>query len=151
MEHRISSLRLVNEPALISGHIVGTLVGEGGLVDYPGNVHGPLRARSTVEVPHVSPDSEPAHVLLVFEGERSDQPIIVGVLRGPEATPPPHRIEAQVDGERVLVDGKQEIVLRCGKASITLRRNGRVVIRGTHVETQAEGVNRIRGGSVKIN
>ena len=40
---------------------------------------------------------------------------------------------------------------RCGKASITLRRNGRVLIRGFRVETRAEAVNRIKGGSVQIN
>lgn len=60
-------------------------------------------------------------------------------------------IEALVDGKRVVIDAADEIVLRCGKASITLRRNGRIVIRGTYVETRAEGVNRVKGGSVQIN
>lgn len=60
-------------------------------------------------------------------------------------------IELLVDGERVVVDAVEELVLRCGKASITLRSNGRVLIQGTHVETRAEGVNRIKGGSVQIN
>jgi hypothetical protein len=60
-------------------------------------------------------------------------------------------IEALVDGKRVVIDAADEIVLRCGKASITLRRNGRIVIRGTYVETRSEGVNRIKGGSVQIN
>lgn len=50
-----------------------------------------------------------------------------------------------------MIDAADELVLRCGQASITLRRNGRVLINGTHVETQAEGVNRIKGGSVQIN
>src|SRR5690606_21602326 len=96
-----------------------------------------------------------AEVLLVFEGERSDRPIVIGVLRprvsGPAAPGPGHPVEALVDGTRVVVDAQDEIVLRCGKASITLRRNGRVVIRGTYVETRSEGVNRIKGGSVQIN
>ena len=60
-------------------------------------------------------------------------------------------IEALVDGKRVVLEAQDEIVLRCGKASITLRRNGRIVIRGTYVETRAEGTNRIKGGSVQIN
>ena len=38
-----------------------------------------------------------------------------------------------------------------GPASITLRRNGRVVIKGTYVETHSEGTNRIKGGQVQIN
>ena len=58
---------------------------------------------------------------------------------------------AVVDGRRVVLDAKDEIVLRCGKASITLRRNGRIVIRGTYVETRSQGTNRIKGGSVQIN
>ena len=58
---------------------------------------------------------------------------------------------ATVDGRRVRIAGRDEIVLECGKASITLRRNGRIVVRGTHVETDSDGVNRIKGASVRIN
>ncbi len=60
-------------------------------------------------------------------------------------------IEADVDGRRVRVTAKDEIVLQCGAASVTLRRNGRVVIRGTYVETHSDGTNRIKGGQVQIN
>ena len=34
---------------------------------------------------------------------------------------------------------------------MTLRANGKVVIRGAYVETRARGTNRIKGGSVQIN
>lgn len=60
-------------------------------------------------------------------------------------------LDADVDGRRVRIAAKDEIVLRCGEASITLRRNGKVVVRGTHVETYSSGTNRIKGGQVKIN
>ena len=60
-------------------------------------------------------------------------------------------IDADADGKRVRLVAKDEIVLECGKASITLRRNGRVIVRGTHVETNSEGTNRIKGGQVRIN
>ena len=60
-------------------------------------------------------------------------------------------VEADVDGRRIRVTAQDEIVLQCGSASVTLRRNGRVVIRGTYVETQSEGTNRIKGGQVRIN
>ena len=59
--------------------------------------------------------------------------------------------EADVDGARVRICARDEVVIACGQASITLRRNGRVVIRGTHVETRAAGTNRIRGGQVRVN
>ncbi len=58
---------------------------------------------------------------------------------------------ARVDGRRVVVEAEDEIELRCGKASLILRRNGRILIRGAHIETRAEGKNRVRGGSVEIN
>ncbi len=60
-------------------------------------------------------------------------------------------IEADIDGRRVRIVAKDEIVLECGEASITLRRNGRIVIKGTYVETCSEGTNRIKGGQVRIN
>jgi hypothetical protein len=91
--------------------------------------------------------------LLVFEEERNDRPIVVGLLQDPSAAgarmPPP--LVARVDGKRVVIEADDEIELRCGKASIVLRKNGRLLIRGAYVETRAEGVNRIRGGSVQIN
>ena len=56
-----------------------------------------------------------------------------------------------LDGKRVRIEGADEIVLECGKASITLRRNGKIVIRGAYVETHSEGTNRIKGAQVKLN
>jgi hypothetical protein len=72
---------------------------------------------------------------------------VVGLL----APAPGTIVDATVDGWRVVLDAQEEVVLRCREASITLRRNGRVVIRGTYVETRSRGVNRIKGGSVQIN
>jgi hypothetical protein len=59
--------------------------------------------------------------------------------------------EVLADGNRVQIEAVEEIVLRCGKASITLRSNGRLVIRGAYLEIYASGTNRIKGGSVLIN
>jgi hypothetical protein len=70
----------------------------------------------------------------------------------PEQAPQtPQVLEADVDGKRVRIVGGDEIVLECGNASITLRRNGRVIIRGTYVETDSTGTNRIKGAAVRIN
>ena len=63
----------------------------------------------------------------------------------------PQVIEADIDGRRVKIVARDEIVLECGEASITLRRNGRIIIKGTYVETSSEGTNRIKGGQVRIN
>jgi hypothetical protein len=87
------------------------------------------------------------HVLLQRPTNGPDW-IVTGVVAGLRTA---EMLDARVDGKRIVIDGKDEIVLRCGHASITLRRNGRVVIRGTYVESRSKGTNRIKGGSVLIN
>ena len=77
--------------------------------------------------------------------------IIVGVIEEEIPFANKNQLDIKVDGKRIEVNGQEEIVLRCGEASITLRRNGRVIIRGVYVETRAKGTNRIKGGSVLIN
>lgn len=68
-----------------------------------------------------------------------------------EVRPDRFNREFQIDGDTVVFNAKQSIVLRCGEASITLQSDGKVVIRGIHVISHAKGVNRIRGGSVQLN
>jgi hypothetical protein len=147
----------------LRGHAVGWEANGCLLVDYPGNPHGPLAAKTTVPLEGVLPEGAAPgrpEVLLVFEQERSDRPIVVGVIQPPKDAPGSDEpraeaaqqpLETLLDGRRVVLDAQDEIVLRCGEASITLRRNGRVVIRGAYVETRSRGVNRIKGGSVQIN
>jgi hypothetical protein len=133
-------------------------------VDFPGNPAGPLQAVSIVRASRA--DLEAAaerrqQVVLLFDGGDLRSPILVGfvVTDAPlaEATAlaevPAAAVPevAVVDGRRVAIEGMDEVVLVCGKASITLRRNGRIVVRGTQVETDADGVNRIKGASVRIN
>ena len=62
---------------------------------------------------------------------------------------PDHAIK--IDGRKIMVEGRDEVVLRCGRASITLTRDGRVAIRGVKLSSRASGSNKIKGGSVQIN
>ena len=142
------------------GALVGRVVGRlpaGFSVDFPGNPHGPTVARSTVSLREVARACEAGatpEVMLVFESERSDCPVIVGLIASADETSATFETEepreALVDGRRVVFDAKDEIVLKCGKALIVMRRNGRIVVRGTHIETDSAGVNRVKGGSVQI-
>lgn len=56
----------------------------------------------------------------------------------------------QVAEQSMLVATKQ-LTLRCGKASITLTKSGKIILRGKYILSRSEGVNRIKGGSVQIN
>jgi hypothetical protein len=158
---------------------MGWLVGADGaglpLVDFEGNPAGPLVARKTVPLQPELLQSAAAHrptVVLMFENGDPRLPLIVGLEQAHSATPmldamlsEPEReaapeaeagqaeqpVEAHVDGKRVVIEGADEVVLKCGQASITLRRNGKLIIKGTYVETHSTGVNRIKGGSVQVN
>jgi hypothetical protein len=59
--------------------------------------------------------------------------------------------DIMIDGKRIVLEGKEEIVLKCGEASITLTKAGKILIRGKYLLNRAEGVNRILGGSVQVN
>ncbi len=116
-------------------------------VDYPGNPAGPLTARtlSTLESGGVGRE-----VALMFEGGDPSKPIVVGILQRP-GRPDPKPLKVELDGETVMLTGKKEVVLRCGKASITLTRAGKILLRGAYISSRSSGVNRIKGASVQIN
>lgn len=102
---------------------------------------------------------EKAEAVLLFEAGDPGRPLLVGLLRS--ETPlvdallagplPAGEKIARVDGKRVVVEGKDEVVLQCGKASLTLRRDGGVILRGVNVVTQADQIHKIRGGKVQVN
>jgi len=138
------------------------------VVDFEGNGAGPLAARSVLALDHEMIRKALAarqQVVLLFENEDPKLPIVAGLLSPdpgasllgslldpPAAAPAPApQTEARLDGKRVVLEGDEEVTLRCGEASITLRRDGKLVLRGAYIETTAKGLNRIRGGAVKIN
>jgi uncharacterized protein (DUF2345 family) len=92
--------------------------------------------------------------VLAFEQGDAGRPIVMGWLRGERSSPEvraPGAVEVDADGERLLVTAKEQLVLRCGHASITLTKAGKVLVQGKYVSSRSSGVNRIKGGSVQIN
>lgn len=147
----------------ISGVIIGKLTGFGPLknplVEFSyNNSDKLLPARSTVDLNknHISREA-----LLMFEGGDPDKPIIIGIIINQderqeesfqkEETGKEESVNFEVDGERVIFTANKEIVLNCGKASITLTSAGKVLIRGAHLLSRSTGVNRIKGGSIQLN
>jgi hypothetical protein len=140
-----------------AGVTVGELLGmtDGGrtaLVRFPGQRGSAAIAARTVV------DLHGAHigrqVALMFDGGDTARPIVMGVLQGDAAWPladRPGQVEVDVDGERMIVSAREQLVLRCGKASITLTKAGKVLIQGEYVSSRSAGVNRVKGGSVQLN
>jgi len=57
----------------------------------------------------------------------------------------------EVDGERATLTAKKRISLRCGKASVELTRAGKIILRGTYVASESEGLQHLRGAVVEVN
>ncbi|TAK99439.1 MAG: hypothetical protein EPO09_01130 [Aquabacterium sp.] len=141
----------------IHGVLIGTLLaltdhGQTALVSFAGQPgHEAVRARTVVDLqgPHIG-----QAVVLMFEQGDVNRPIVMGLVCGQVGWPlpdAPATVNVDVDGERMVVAAKEQLVLRCGEASITLTKAGKVLIDGTYVLSRSSGVNRVKGGSVQLN
>lgn len=139
----------------IVGVVVGALVGFADsdatpLVTYrdqPAPAALPARATVDLQGAHVG-----RSVVLMFEEGDPHRPIIVGCLQAGKAlSTQTEQVVVDADDERLIVSAKEQIVLRCGKASITLTKEGKLILQGAYVSNHSTGVLRIKGGSVQIN
>lgn len=140
-------------PSVVTGELIAiTDEGRTPLVLFAGQQgSAAVRARTVVDLhgPHIG-----QQVVLMFEGGDASRPIVMGVLRQAEGWPladPPAQVEVDANGERMIVSAREQLVLRCGKASVTLTRAGKVLIQGSYVLSRSTGVNRVKGGAVQIN
>lgn len=136
---------------------VGVLIGfrnDGAvpLVLVPGNTNQrALAARTTLDLhgKHIG-----RSVTLLFENGDPALPIVTGLLAQPASSVShgePLKVQIETDEDRLLLESPKQLVLRCGKASITLTRDGKVLIHGTYLSSRSTGVIRIKGGSVQLN
>ena len=162
IKHTIdSNQKEITSSEKIDGVVIGKVVtcdASGAVtVDYPDNpADRPLFAAS---IALISADDINKDVALMFEAGNPQQPIIMGRLQRSFTQEEKISAEAistevtdvQLDGKRLKFSAEHEIVLRCGEASITLTRAGKVIIRGEYLLSRSTGTNRIKGGSVQIN
>ena len=96
-----------------------------------------------------------AEVVLVFEQAiRVSRSSSVYCSRSSSSRPRetrPHSLRIEADDERFVVSAEREIVLRCGDASITLTRAGKVIIKGNYIMSRSTGYNKIKGAAIDIN
>jgi hypothetical protein len=164
---RSTSINTFPEDNQINGIVVGELfnvVDEVGdqkiFVNYPGNPYTtPLLAMTTVKLNQSDAGKQ---VVLSFDQGNPLRPVIMGMLQNTQ-TPvealaidvtkelDSKQLQAKLDGDQVTLSAEKEIVLQCGKSSITLTKAGKIIIRGEYLLSRSTGVNKIKGGAVQIN
>lgn len=146
-------------PPTQRGVLVGVLVAFGAdgvpLVSYAG-APGPtgVAARATVQLDR---SDVGRRVALLFEGEDLGSPIIIGCMLPSPVSGAAGKarrgavLKATLNEEDLELSATDRLVLRCGKASISLHADGSIEIRGTDLLSRASGQNRIRGASIHLN
>jgi len=81
------------------------------------------------------------------EGERG---VVLGRI-GPGRAPAAEPEEAQETPEELVIEAKENLTFKCGEGSITLRKDGKILIKGKDLVSRAQRMNRIKGGAVAIN
>lgn len=172
-----SSSSIKNVTQIAPGEIIlGTILSIDALgqpkVDFPQNPENTaISAITTVALQQTEISRQVA--LLFNQGDLS-QPIVMGLIHSPlqamldsfeqeQGTSSSERsqqveLAGNIKGNNVCIDGKtmifeaeDEIVFKCGQSSITLTKEGKVLIRGKYLLNRSSGVNRIMGGSVQVN
>ncbi len=143
------------------------------LVDFPQNLSS--KAIPSMSTMAINKEHSGRQVALLFTQGDLSNPLIIGLIHSPlqalidgfgttvarqendqqtaheTEAPKIDEIDAQIDGKRLVLEGREEVVLKCGDASITLTKAGKILIRGKYILNRSSGVNRILGGSVQVN
>lgn len=109
-----------------------------------------LAARSTVSLTTAMVGRQ---VVVVFDCCDQQAPIILGTIEpDPLHDAPAAPLAAiEADGQRHVIEAQREVILRCGEASITLTRAGKVIIEGNYILSRSKGYNKIKGAAIDIN
>jgi hypothetical protein len=92
----------------------------------PPDAQKPGEITESLYGPHIG-----AAVVMAFEGADQTQPIVMGAIRQAYGLPLAQaavQVEVDVDGEPMIVSATHQLVLRCGKARITLTKDGAILI-----------------------
>ena len=69
-------------------------------------------------------------------------PVVVAEVNTPELL---------IDGKKIQLSATEEISLRCGDTSITLNKNGKILVQGKHMLNRIAGSYQIKSGSIDLN
>jgi len=96
----------------------------------------------------------PVQVVVTFADD-TGMPIVVGVVEPSieckTAAIPASKNRVMIDGETIELTARKEVELRCGKSSIRLTKDGKILIKGAQIISRAARSNKVKGSTVQIN
>jgi len=105
-------------------------------------------------------------VAISFAQNQGGMPIVMGVIRrmlDDVLDDEPHNLEQKVlntetakpevivDGNKLELSAPEEVTIRCGEASITLNKSGKILIKGEHMLNRISGAYKVKSGSIELN
>lgn len=102
--------------------------------------------------PHLNPED----LVLYAMDEIESRGYVLGVIKKYQANEDMANNQLthpniEQDLREIKFNAKERIELRCGKSSLTLNKDGKVVIKGVQVTSRAREVNKVKGAAVQIN
>jgi hypothetical protein len=156
---------ITTTPLTSSSPCIGRLAGVNNqndiLVEYEGS--GPKAARMIAALNKkdlAREEQRGREVLLVFDQGDLQRPIIIGLMENPLEDLVAFQLSAEevkevkdilIDGKQITIEAESEILLKCGKGSILIRKDGKIILKGTDLLSRSSGRQRIKGSSVSIN
>ncbi len=144
-------------PSLVTGHLAG-IDDEGRLIFAPEDGGGTFPVAIGVELDDatlVRAARRRRRALVVRTADATPRWLLVGLVRerlsAKAITARAGKLESEIEGETLRITAERDLELRCGQASITLRRDGRIVLNGTNVLSASRGPNRIKGATIALN
>jgi hypothetical protein len=127
--------------------------------DGTAHVHGPGGTRRRCAILEGGgPEMVPGDEVLVWEEPAGERLVILGRIRDrlPDAS-----MDGRVDDasaaeglaapDHLVLEARESLSIRVGDGSITVRADGRILIKGKDLVSHATRLNRIKGGAVQIN
>lgn len=91
-------------------------------------------------------------VLVWHTGRQGERGVVLGRTGASPAAAPERTLDVDTDTpDSIVLEAKHSLILRVGEGSITIREDGRILIKGKDLVSHAQRLNRIRGGAVSIN
>ena len=130
------------------------------LVDFEGSRNRPTIARIGMDAHRLAAAETETEVVLVFDNGDPRRPIVIGLLERPPldagivasgVVQRDRHETVRIDGKTVALSAKDKLELTCGKSSITLYSDGRVIVKGTRLVSRATESNKIKGATIALN